>query len=37
MGNPLLDITAHVHDDLIAKYELQRNMACLAEPKHMPL
>lgn len=37
MGNPLLDISATVSTDLLAKYDLQANNAILAEEKHIPL
>ncbi|XP_005189951.2 uncharacterized protein LOC101888276 isoform X1 [Musca domestica] len=36
-GNPLLDISANVEEDLLQKYNLKPNDAILAEPKHMPL
>lgn len=37
MGNPLLDISAHVQPDLLEKYDLKLDSAILAEEKHMPL
>lgn len=37
MGNPLLDISAAVSTDVLAKYGLDANNAVLAEEKHMPL
>jgi adenosine kinase len=37
MGNPLLDITATVSEDVLEKYGLEPNNAILAEEKHMPL
>ena len=37
IGNPLLDISANVHSDLIEKYGLSLNNAILAEEKHLPL
>ncbi|EGD75309.1 adenosine kinase b [Salpingoeca rosetta] len=37
MGNPLLDISAHVKDDMLEKFHLERNLAILAEEKHLPL
>eukprot|EP00053_Salpingoeca_punica_P003361 m.42757 g.42757 ORF g.42757 m.42757 type:complete len:345 (+) comp12136_c0_seq2:79-1113(+) len=37
MGNPLLDISAHVSTDVLTKYGLTANLAILAEPKHVPL
>lgn len=37
MGNPLLDISAHVGQDILDKYELKLDSAILAEEKHMPL
>lgn len=36
-GNPLLDISANVEEDLLQKYNLKPNDAILAEQKHMPL
>jgi len=35
--NPLLDISAHVDEALLAKYGVSLNNACLAEPKHLPV
>jgi len=35
--NPLLDISADVPLDLLAKYDLKPSNACLAEEKHLPL
>lgn len=37
MGNPLLDISANVNEDLLQKYSLKPNDAILAEEKHMSL
>lgn len=37
MGNPLLDISAHVPQELLDKYELKLDSAILAEDKHQPL
>jgi adenosine kinase len=37
LGNPLLDISAHVQQDLLNKYGLKSNDAILAEEKHLPL
>lgn len=37
IGNPLLDISAIVEDDLLKKYDLQPDNAIMAEEKHMPL
>lgn len=37
MGNPLLDISAHVSQDILDKYELKLDSAILAEDKHQPL
>lgn len=37
MGNPLLDITATVSEDVLTKYGLEANNAILAEDKHMAL
>ncbi|XP_053680155.1 adenosine kinase [Anopheles nili] len=37
MGNPLLDISAVVEKDLLAKYDMLPNNAILAEEKHMPI
>lgn len=37
MGNPLLDISAEVGQDLLDKYELKGGDAILAEAKHQPL
>lgn len=37
MGNPLLDISAPVSDDVLTKYGLEANNAILAEEKHTPL
>jgi adenosine kinase len=37
MGNPLLDISANVEQDLLDKYELKLDAAILAEDKHQPL
>lgn len=37
MGNPLLDISAKVPDEVVAKYEVKKGEAVLAEEKHMPV
>ena len=37
MGNPLLDISAEVGQDMLDKYELKLDSAILAEEKHIPL
>jgi adenosine kinase len=37
MGNPLLDISANVPKDMLAKYGLEKNNAILAEEKHQPM
>jgi adenosine kinase len=37
MGNPLLDISAPVDDNLLTKYSLIANNAILAEEKHLPI
>uniref|UniRef100_A0A7S2UW56 Adenosine kinase n=1 Tax=Fibrocapsa japonica TaxID=94617 RepID=A0A7S2UW56_9STRA len=37
MGNPLLDISAEVGDDVLQKYEVSMNNAILAEEKHLPV
>lgn len=37
MGNPLLDITATVGEDMLEKYGLEANNAILAEDTHTPL
>lgn len=37
MGNPLLDISAVVSEDVLQKYNLEPNNAILAEDKHMAL
>ncbi|KAG7371054.1 PfkB carbohydrate kinase family protein [Nitzschia inconspicua] len=37
MGNPLLDISATVGQDLLDKYEIKLDSAILAEEKHQPL
>lgn len=36
-GNPLLDISADVSNELLTKYDLKANNAILAEEKHVPL
>lgn len=36
-GNPLLDISAAVDEQFLAKYEMLPNNAILAEEKHMPI
>jgi len=35
--NPLLDISAHVGQEVLDRYGLKPGNACLAEPKHLPL
>lgn len=37
LGNPLLDISAVVEEEILTKYGLKANDAILAEEKHMPL
>lgn len=37
MGNPLLDISANVGQDLLDKYDVKLDSAILAEDKHQPL
>ena len=37
MGNPLLDISADVPQDLLDRYGVQVNNAILAEEKHLPV
>lgn len=37
MGNPLLDITANVGQDILDKYDVKLDSAILAEEKHQPL
>ncbi|XP_041982351.1 adenosine kinase [Aricia agestis] len=37
IGNPLLDISANVGEDLLQKYDLHPDDAIMAEEKHMPL
>jgi len=37
MGNPLLDISAEVGQDMLDKYEVQLDSAILAEDKHQPI
>lgn len=37
MCNPLLDISAEVHMDILEKYGITLNNAILAEEKHLPL
>ncbi|GBP58585.1 Adenosine kinase [Eumeta japonica] len=37
IGNPLLDISANVNEDLLNKYELKPDNAIMAEEKHMPI
>jgi len=37
MGNPLLDISATVGQDLLDKYDVKMDSAILAEEKHQPL
>jgi len=37
MGNPLLDISAEVGDEILEKYDVKLNNAILAEDKHLPI
>jgi len=37
MGNPLLDMSAHVGPGLLKKYGLESNNAIIAEEKHLPI
>jgi len=37
MGNPLLDISAEVGQDVLDKYEVKLDSAILAEEKHLPI
>ena len=37
MGNPLLDISANVGKDFLAKYKLKDNNAILASEEHLPI
>lgn len=37
MGNPLLDISAEVGQDILDKYEVKLDSAILAEEKHLPI
>jgi len=37
MGNPLLDISAEVGQDMLEKYEVKLDSAILAEEKHLPM
>jgi adenosine kinase len=37
MGNPLLDISTVVGQDLLDKYDVKLDSAILAEDKHQPL
>jgi len=37
MGNPLLDISAEVGQDMLDKYEVKLDSAILAEEKHIPI
>ncbi|XP_059057862.1 uncharacterized protein LOC131851385 [Achroia grisella] len=37
IGNPLLDISATVDEELLKKYDMHPDDAIMAEPKHMPL
>ncbi|KAF8704104.1 hypothetical protein HU200_031592 [Digitaria exilis] len=37
MGNPLLDISAVVDEDFLAKYDVKPGNAILAEDKHLPM
>lgn len=36
-GNPLLDITTSVEENVLEKYELRTNEAIIADEKHLPL
>lgn len=37
VGNPLLDISANVGEDMLQKYDVKLNNAILAEEKHIPV
>ena len=37
LGNPLLDISAEVGQDILDKYDLKMDNAILAEEKHIPI
>lgn len=37
MGNPLLDISAEVEQDILDKYDVKMDNAILAEEKHVPI
>ena len=37
MGNPLLDISANIGQDVLDKYGVEMNSAILAEERHQPL
>ena len=37
LGNPLLDLQAHVDKEFLKKYDLKDNDAILVEEKHMPI
>ena len=37
MGNPLLDISAEVGQDVLDKYDVKLDSAILAEEKHLPV
>ncbi|KAF0696586.1 Aste57867_12655 [Aphanomyces stellatus] len=37
LGNPLLDISANVTDEFLAKYKLKMDNAILAEDEHLPM
>ncbi len=37
IGNPLLDISAHVDQEFLDKYGISLNNAILAEEKHLPM
>lgn len=37
LGNPLLDISAHVDEDFLKKYDLRLSNAILADEKHLPI
>lgn len=37
IGNPLLDISAIVDEELLKKYDMDADSAIMAEEKHMPL
>jgi adenosine kinase len=37
MGNPLLDISANVNEEMLQKYDVKLDTAILAEEKHLPI